>query len=164
MTTLAHIVAAAENGAIGLAGALPWHLPADFKFFKAQTMGRAMIMGRKTFDSIGKPLPGRLSIVISRDPSYAPAGAVVVRSIDEAIRYASERSVEWGDEVYVIGGGEIYRQTMDRVDRIHLTRVHRSVAGDAFYPEIDAAAFREVMKKPGEGDVPFTWLTYERIR
>lgn len=161
--TLSHIVAAAANGAIGKAGTMPWHLPADFRFFKAQTMGKAMIMGRKTFDSIGKPLPGRLSLVVSRDPTYAPAGAVVLPSIEAAISYAEDRRAEWGDEIFIIGGGEVYRQTMAIVDRIYLTRVHQNVDGDAFYPDVDPAQFRVVKEQPGEGDVPFTWLTLDRI-
>lgn len=161
---LSHIVAAAANGAIGIEGKLPWHLPADFRFFKAKTMGRAMIMGRKTFASIGKPLPGRLSIVVSRDPAYAPEGAVVVSSIDQAIAEAKARAAEWGDEAFIIGGGEIYRQTMDLVDTIYLTRVHQDVAGDAFYPEINLARFRLVSEEPGEGAPAFTWMRLDRIR
>ncbi len=159
---ISHIVAAAANGVIGKDGGLPWSLPEDFRFFKRTTMGRAMIMGRKTFDSIGRPLPGRLSIVVSRDPTYAPVGAVVTRTIDDAVAHAEARKDEWGDEIFVIGGGEIYRQTMPLVDRIYLTRVHQEVAGDAFYPEIDLTRFRVVKEQPGEGPIPYSWLTLER--
>ena len=159
---LSHIVAASENGIIGQTGKMPWHIPEDFKYFKAVTTGHAMIMGRKTYESIGRPLPGRLNLVVSRNPDFRAPGAVVLPTFEAAFDYATERAAEWGDEVFVIGGGEIYRQTMALVDRIYMTRVHREIEGDASYPAIDSSLFAVSRTEPGVGALPFTWTTYDR--
>ncbi len=160
---ISHLVAMAENRAIGKGGGLPWHLPEDFRFFKAKTMGHAMIMGRKTFESIGRPLPGRLSVVVTRAPGYeAPEGVVVVPAIADAYAYCEAHRAQWGAEVFVIGGGEIYAQTLGDADRIYLTRVHRAVEGDTYYPEVPPGAFRLAREEKGAGPVPFTWQTLER--
>ena len=123
------IVAITENNVIGLDGDMPWHLPADLKHFKTLTSGHAVLMGRKTFDSIGKPLPDRLNLVITRSLSFAPDGVTVVHSIDEAISHAREM------RLFVIGGSEIYKLAMEQVKVMHITRIHDSIDGDTFFPE-----------------------------
>jgi dihydrofolate reductase len=160
---VSHIVAMAENRVIGQGGTLPWHIPEDFKIFKRVTTGHALVMGRKTYESIGRPLPGRLSVVVTRHPERfpAPAGVEVCASIDDALALCAERAAQWGDEVFVIGGGEIFRETLPRAQRIYLTTVHREIQGDTFYPEIPAD-FRVVRSEPGPGEVPFTWQVLER--
>jgi dihydrofolate reductase len=126
------IVAASANNVIGVDGRLPWRLPEDLKRFKEITMGKPMIMGRATYDSIGRALPGRTSIVISRQSGFKAEGCIVVDSIDAAINAAGDV-----DEVMVIGGGEIYRQVLPMVDRIYMTRVQAEVEGDTRFPELD---------------------------
>jgi len=129
---LALVVAAAENGVIGRAKQLPWHLPADLQHFKAVTMGKPMLMGRRTFESIGKALPGRRSLVLTRDESFTASGVERVASVAEAIERAREVP-----ELAVIGGGEVFRLCLPLADRVYFTRVHASVAGDARFPELD---------------------------
>ena len=161
---VSHVVAMAENRVIGRDGQLPWHIPEDFKLFKKLTMGHALVMGRKTFESIGRPLPGRLSVVVTRQRDYAaPPGVVVCASIDAALRHCEEHAAEWGGEAFVIGGGELFRQSLPRTDKVYLTLVHRSVDGDVTYPELPAA-FTQTRAEPGAGDVPFTWSVWERTR
>ena len=120
-------LARADNGVIGRDGTLPWHLPADLKRFKAQTIGRAMLMGRRTFESFPAPLPGRRHIVLTRDPTWAAGGAEVAHDVEAALALA-------GDDVAVIGGGEVFALLLSRVDRIELTEVHADVAGDTVVP------------------------------
>jgi dihydrofolate reductase len=136
------IVATDERGAIGRDGGLPWHLPDDLKRFKALTIGKPVIMGRKTWDSIGKPLPGRMNIVVSRRRDLEIPDATVVASLEEAFTAAGEVP-----EVCVIGGAEIYRLALARTDVIHLTRVHAVVAADTFFPELVASEWDEL---PGD--------------
>lgn len=126
------VVAVSENGVIGTDNQLPWRLPDDLKHFKTLTMGKAIIMGRKTFESIGKPLPGRHNIVISRTPGLELPGCTVATSIDAALQAAGDVS-----EVVLGGGGNLYAQMMDRVEVIHLTRVHTVIAGDVKFPVLD---------------------------
>lgn len=160
---IAHIVAAARNGTIGTQGQLPWDIPEDMKFFREQTAGHVVIMGRKTYESIGKPLPKRFNIVISRQPNYRVDGASVVPSVAEALTLAGRKSADWGDEIYIIGGGEIYRQSMDLVDTIYLTRILKEVEGDAKYPEIDSEKFKEVARRPSQDSpIPLLFLTYKK--
>ena len=132
------IVAVSRNGAIGLNNQLPWYLPEDLKYFKSVTMGKPLIMGRKTFDSIGRPLPGRANIVLTRDPQWTSDGVEVVQSVEQAL-VAGEIACEAADvdEIMVIGGEQIYRMTIDLADRIYLTQVDADVEGDAFFPDID---------------------------
>jgi dihydrofolate reductase len=132
------IVAVSRNGAIGLNNQLPWYLPEDLKYFKSVTMGKPLIMGRKTFDSIGRPLPGRANIVLTRDPQWTSDGVKVVQSVEQAL-LAGEIACEASDvdEIMVIGGEQIYRMTLDLADRIYLTQVDADVEGDAFFPDID---------------------------
>lgn len=154
------IAAVADNGVIGRDNRLPWHLPGDLRRFKALTMGHVMVMGRRTWESIGRPLPGRTSVVMSRDPEYRAEGAVVVHSLDEAIRVAENGGEE---ELFVIGGARIYARALPRADRLYLTRVHAEVPGDARFPDIDPARWRRVEAEPGtDGELPHTFEVWER--
>lgn len=156
------IVAAAQNGAIGSANRLPWHLPDDLKRFKALSLGKPIVMGRRTFDSIGRPLPGRTNIVVSRQAGLALEGVLVVQSLDAAL--AAAGSVP---EIVVIGGAEIFRQVLPRTDTIHLTRVHAHVDGDVFFPELDPAQWREADVEHHAADerhqYAFSFVTLQRI-
>lgn len=150
------VVAVARNGVIGRDGDLPWRLPSDLKRFKQLTLGKPVLMGRKTWDSIGKPLPGRPNIVITRDTTFSAHGAAVVSSLDEGLDAARCEAEKLGvDEVCVIGGGQIYAQAFDRADILHVTRVEADVEGDTRFPEIDPAIFEKVAEEPipqGEKD------------
>ena len=127
------VVAAAKNNGIGKDGKMPWHLPNDMKHFKNVTWGLPVIMGRKTYESLGKPLPGRTNIIITRQQYQAAEGVFVVHDIKEAMAAAAETDAK---EAFVIGGGEIYRQTLPVTQRIYLTRVHTTIEGDTYFPEI----------------------------
>jgi dihydrofolate reductase len=151
------IVAMAAGGVIGLDNRLPWHLPADLKRFKRLTMGHPLVVGRKTFESIGRPLPGRTMVVVTRDSGYAPPGVRVAHSVDEAL--ATAAAAEGGDEVFVAGGAEIYRQMLPRADRLHLTRIDAEFPGDTRFPEFDPSQWRlveEERHKPTD-EVPFAY-------
>lgn len=163
------VVAAAENQVIGHDGDMPWRLSTDLRRFKALTMGKPMIMGRKTFEAIGKPLPGRTSIVVTRDQQWQALGAVPVSSLDAALEIAREIAQASGeDEICIVGGGEIYRQAMQVADIIHLTRVHAMPDGDTRFPVIDEAEWSETHREEvplGENDTYVTtYLIYERHR
>lgn len=159
---LSMVVAASDNDVIGVGNQLPWRLPDDLKRFKALTMGKPIIMGRKTFESIGRSLPGRTNIVISRQTELAIDGALVVRSTDDALAAASPAS-----EAMLIGGADIYRQLLPQTHTIHLTRVHTTLVGDAYFPALDAQQWREVDCELHPADdrhvYPFTFFTLERI-
>ena len=149
-------LARADNGVIGRDGGLPWRLPADLKRFKAQTLGRPMIMGRKTFDSFPAPLPGRRHIVLTRDPSWSATGAEVAHTPDAALAVA-------GDDVAVIGGAEVFAQFLDRTDRIELTEVHLDARGDVAMPAFEG--WREVSREdfPADGERPaYSFVTLLR--
>ncbi|MBV8474646.1 MAG: dihydrofolate reductase [Hyphomicrobiales bacterium] len=161
------VAAVARNGAIGADNALLWRLPSDLKRFKALTMGKPLIMGRKTFDSIGRPLPGRETIVVTRDAEYARDGVAVAHDVDSALRLGAERARAAGvDEVIVAGGGEIYAQTIDRAGRLYVTEVDLAPEGDARFPAIDPAIWREVAREQGvrgpNDEANFVFVTYER--
>lgn len=142
---LAIIVAQAENRVIGNNNKLPWHLPEDLRYFKQVTMSKPIIMGRKTYESIGRPLPGRTNIVISRQEGYAPEGVKVVPSLEAAIELAESICViDGAEEVMVIGGAQIYEQALAHADRLYLTQVHASVEGDAWFPVFAMEEWREV--------------------
>jgi dihydrofolate reductase len=162
---ISHIVAMSENRIIGRSGGMPWHIPEDFKFFKATTMGHAMIMGRKTWESIGRPLPGRLTIVVTKSHDFStPSGVVVKDSIDSAIQYCMDHQKTWGDECFIVGGGEIYKQSLSLVDRIYLTIVHQSVDGDTEYPALPKREFQQTHCEPHpKASIPFTFTTWDRI-
>jgi dihydrofolate reductase len=147
------IVAVAENGVIGRGGALPWHVPSDLKTFKRITMGKPVIMGRKTYASIGKPLPGRDNIVVTRDAGFSAAGTSRAASIDEALDIARHKAAERGvDEIMVIGGAEIFALTLSIADRIYLTRIHAHPHGDVTFAEPDPNIWREVSRSPLQPD------------
>ena len=143
---LTAVVAVSENNVIGRAGGLPWHLPADLAHFKAVTMGHPMLMGRRTFDSIGKALPGRRNLVLTRRPLDVP-GVEAVASVEEAIARVGDVP-----ELAVIGGAQLWEATLPRVGRLYLTRVHADVAGDTFFPPIDPAQWREVERREQPAD------------
>ena len=134
-TRVVLVAALADNGVIGRNGGLPWRLPADMKHFRQVTMGKTLLMGRKTFESLGKPLEGRDNWVLSRDPTHTPAGARVFRDLDAALHEAPE-------ELYVIGGAELYRQTLPLAQRLELTLVHGSIDGDTRFPDFDRSVWR----------------------
>lgn len=154
------VVAVAENGVIGHDQALPWHLPADLKHFRALTMGHSLLMGRRTHEAIGRPLPGRVNLVLSRDPAYRAAGCRVVNSLEAALALVNPQS-----ELMVIGGGALFRQVLPTAQRIYLTRVHARPPGDVFFPELDPAewvAEREQYRPADERNVwpvTFVWLS-----
>lgn len=160
---ISHIVAASENNIIGKDGGLPWKLPDDFRFFKNTTWAMPVIMGRKTYESMAGDLPGRINIVISSRTDFKPAGASVVRTIEEAIALAKEADTT---EIFIIGGGEIFRETMNLIDRIYLTRVHVSLEGDTMYPEIDKHQWARVSAREHNKDekhnYSFTFEVWER--
>ena len=162
---ISHIVAMSENRIIGRQGGMPWHIPEDFKFFKQTTMGHAMIMGRKTWESIGRPLPGRLSIVISHSDSLLlPEGVLRFRSVADAIEYCKTMRSKWGDECFIVGGGEIYRQTLHLTNRIYLTIIHKVIDGDTFYPELPLKEFKQIKSEAHlSAPLPFTFTTWERV-
>jgi dihydrofolate reductase len=145
------VVAVSRNGVIGRDGDMPWRLSTDLKRFKALTLGKPVIMGRKTFQSIGRPLPGRPNIVITRDADFSAPGVTVVNSLDAAVAVAVPLAIEAGvDEICVIGGGEIYRQAIAIADTLHVTHVEAAVDGDTTFPAIDP----EVWQVKNEEDIP----------
>jgi dihydrofolate reductase len=145
MIRVSLVVAVSENNVIGKNNQLLWSLPNDMKFFKNTTWGMPVIMGRKTFESLGKPLPGRTNIVITRKSEWEAPGTVTVASLSEAIQAAEQTDAK---EVFVIGGGQVYEQSMSIANRIYYTRVHTIVDGDTFFPEIDPVQFRLVSELP----------------
>ena len=157
---LAQIVAVARNGVIGRNNQLPWYLPEDLKYFKRTTMGKPIIMGRKTFDSIGKPLPGRTNIVITRNPDFAATGCKVVATLDAAVDMAESICLlEGQEEAVIIGGSEIYRLSLPEIQRLYLTEVHADVEGDTHFPELDKAQWQEVSRADysAEGPNPYDY-------
>lgn len=162
MASLSIVVAAAQNGVIGRGNTLPWRLPDDLKRFKELTMGKPIVMGRKTYDSIGRPLPGRTSIVISRQPGLAITGCVVVNSLQAAMVAAGGAR-----EIMLVGGAQLYRSAMPMVRTIHLTRVHADVPGDTLFPILDMQQWRETIVGTHPADerhaYAFTFVTLERI-
>jgi dihydrofolate reductase len=165
---LALIVAVAENGVIGRNNALPWYLPDDLRFFKRVTMGKPIIMGRKTYESIGKPLPGRSNIVITRNPLFQAEGVKVVPSLVAAVELAQHIAlVDGAQETVVIGGAEIYQAAITEADRLYVTEVHASVEGDAVLPAIDWTLWREVSRERHAAQAPnpydYSFVCYERV-
>ena len=160
---VAMIAALADNRVIGRGNALPWHISADLKHFKRTTLGKPIIMGRKTFESIGRPLPGRRNIVVSRRADFRPDGVSVVGSAEQAVALARAVALEEGvDEVVVIGGEQLYRSLLPLARRLYLTEVHRDVDGDAWFPPLDAG-WREIERQPGsEGEWRFSFVTLSR--
>ncbi len=154
------IASLSNNGVIGNNGQTPWHISQDLERFRKLTLGNSVIMGRKTYESIGKPLDGRLNIVITRKGKFKskePLGIVVCHSVEEALKKAER----YGEKVYIAGGGEIYRQTLSLADRLELTRIHRFVNGDAYFPQIDWNEWEEVYK---DDHNDYSFHAYERIK
>ena len=163
------VAAVARNGIIGANGGLPWRLSSDLKRFKALTWGKPLMMGRKTFESIGRALPGRETIVVTRDPGFAPPGVFVARSVEAALDLAAERARAMGvDQITVAGGAEIYAQTIGRTSRLFITEVALDAKGDARFPAIDPLKWREVRRETGErgprDEADFAFVEYERRR
>jgi dihydrofolate reductase len=156
MPVVSLVAALARNRVIGAGNRLPWHLPEDLRRFKRLTMGAPVIMGRKTHESIGKPLPGRRNIVVTRQPGARWEGCEVAGSLEAALAAAGD-----APEVFVIGGAELYAAALPRADRLHLTLIDAEYEGDALFPEFDPAGWRETAREPGTG---FTFVTYERAR
>jgi dihydrofolate reductase len=158
---LSLIVAMTDDRVIGVGNALPWHLPADMQWFRRHTLGKPVVMGRKTYESIGRPLPKRTNVVVSRDAGFRAEGCIVARGVDEALA-----AVAGAEEVMVIGGASFYTQLLPRADRLYLTLVHAPIVGDAWFPAVDPAAWQEVerVERAADGDNPhpLTFLVLER--
>ena len=155
------IAAMGQGRVIGIENRLPWRLPADMKHFRALTMGKPILMGRKTFDSIGKPLPGRTNIVVSQDPDFHPEGVTVARSIAEALLAGGE-----AEEIMVIGGASFYAQLLPRAQRLYITEIHHDFAGDAFFPAWNPGEWREIAREDhsadGENSYSYSFVTLVR--
>ena len=161
------VAAVARNGVIGSNGGLPWRLSSDMKRYKARTWGKPMVMGRKTFDSIGRALPGRETIVVTRDPAFVSPGVFVAHDVDAGLALAAERARATGsNEIIVAGGGEIYAQTIKRASRLVITEVALDAEGEARFPPIDPKQWREVRRETGgrgaRDDADFAFVEYER--
>ena len=161
LMSLSIIVALSENHVIGSGNQLPWKLSADLKRVKALTMGHHLIMGRKTYESIGRPLPGRTNVIITRNGSYAPEGCVVVNSLAAALELAKEDS-----EAFVFGGGEIFREALPLVNKIYLTKVHCVIDGDTHFPELTSSEWieldREEFKADEKNEYDYSFITLQR--
>lgn len=161
MPRLSLIAALARNRVIGVHNRLPWRLPEDLAHFKALTLGHPILMGRKTFESLKSALPGRTNIVITRNPDYQPAGALVADSIPAALTLCDN-----ADEVFFIGGAQLYAQVLPLVERMYLTEVQIDVAGDAWFPEFERSAFREISRETHRGErgdaLEYAFVTYEK--
>lgn len=157
------IVAMASNRVIGLNNQMPWHLSADLKKFKSITMGKPIVMGRKTFESIGRPLPGRTNIIISRNSGYSQAGCIVVNDLDSALAGACQQA----DEIFVIGGSALYDALLPHADRLYLTQINAAFEGDTFFPEINWDEWRELNREDIDNDpqvaFSYSFLQLERI-
>ena len=163
---IALIVAASQNNVIGLDNQLPWHLPEDLQYFKAVTMGKPILMGRKTYDSIGRPLPGRTNIVLTRDANWSAEGVVVVNDLDSATAASEKACAAAGaDELMIIGGEQIYRKFLPVADKLYLTKVEAVVEGDAYFPAIDSDEWQQVAEKIPEkvGNYSYRFVVLERI-
>jgi dihydrofolate reductase len=162
--TISLIVAAAENNAIGKNNQLLWHLPNDLKFFKNTTWGMPVIMGRKTFEAVNKPLPGRINIVITRQTGWSAENVLVAADLEDALQKAKATSC---NEIFVIGGGEIYKQSMEIADKIYMTRVHTTLDGDTFFPAIDNTIWHKTSLQEFAADekhqYAYSFQTWERI-
>ncbi|MDP3607767.1 MAG: dihydrofolate reductase [Methylophilus sp.] len=159
MSCLSMIVAVANNGVIGVNNTLPWHLPEDLKRFRALTMGHHIIMGRKTYESLGRLLPGRTTVIVTRNVGYQVDGAVVVHSLDDAMRFCKQ-----DEELFLIGGAQLYQDGLPHVQKLYITRVDIEVEGDAFLPEIDWDAWTLIEKKDhlSASGLRYSDLTYLR--
>lgn len=167
LVPVALIVAMAKNRVIGVEGNLPWYLPEDLKFFKRMTQAKPLVMGRKTFTSIGKPLPNRLNIIVTRNDEFAHEGVRVRHDLPAALALADQHAtIEAAEEIMVMGGGEIYRQALPFAQRLYVTEVDVEVDGDTTFPELDSQEWQEVQREagqPSEGQPHYDFVIYERI-
>lgn len=163
---VAIIAAVSRNGVIGRDNRLPWYLPEDLKFFKRMTRAKPLVMGRRTFDSIGHPLPGRLNIVVTRDPGFRPEGVRVCHDFEPALRLAERQAIlDAAEEIMVMGGAQIYAQALPLASRLYLTEVDLEVEGDTFFPAVSDAEWQEVERVPGEPQAAqpsYHFVTYQR--
>lgn len=165
--TLSLIAAVAENGVIGRAGDLPWRIKSELQYFKKTTLGKILIHGRRSFDALGKPLPGRDNIVITRDKEYTAPDALIVHSIEEALVLARKISLEKNiDDIFIVGGAEIYKATLPKADRLYLTEIHLKPEGDTFFPDFNRDEWQESRREfhtalPGEA-ADYTITVLER--
>ena len=164
------IAAMSENRVIGSENTLPWHLPADLKHFKQVTMGHPILMGRKTFESIGRPLPGRQNIILTRDQTFHAQGCVIVHSVKDVMLKISEHNelLDESDELFVIGGAQIYQQMLPMTQRLYLTMIHHEFSGDVFFPEINRDEWREVEcvrhEKDENNAYAFSFVVLNRVK
>ncbi len=159
------VVARADNGVIGRDGSLPWHLPADLRHFKRLTVGKPVVMGRRTYESIGKPLPGRHNIVLTRSRGWTAAGVTVVPNLAEAVAAAGLQQGARPDEIMIIGGATVYAKALPSARRVYLTEVHAAPDGDTLLPRFDPATWHETAREAhaGDGDAPaYSFVTLER--
>ena len=158
---ISFVVAIGQNNVMGKDNAIPWHIPADLKFFKKVTMGHPIVMGRKTYDSIGKPLPGRENIIMTRNQNYAQEGCTVIHTIEELLKLE-----EKNEEVCVIGGAEIFKITFPHADRLYLTKINHEFEGDTFFPDFDESEWKIISEEKGPKDeknpYDYTFFIYER--
>jgi dihydrofolate reductase/dihydrofolate reductase (trimethoprim resistance protein) len=153
------IAAVAKNGVIGINGTMPWHIPGELTRFKELTWGKSVIMGRITYEDLGRPLPGRRIVVVSRSKTYSAPGLITCRSVEEAIeRCRRERE----DEVFIAGGGDVYRQTIDLTDIFYMTIVDEEIEGDVYFPDVDWSTYDLIYKEEREGPPRYTYYTYKR--
>lgn len=165
-TPVALIWAMAENRVIGIDNKMPWYLPKDLQFFKQCTWAKPVIMGRKTHESIGRPLPGRTNIIITRNQDFTAKGCKVVHSLEAALELADQCClIDGGEEIIIMGGAEIYQQSMAHADKLYITKVHANVEGDAYFPEYDENQWQEVShqecKKEGTGEYDYGFYVYQ---
>lgn len=160
MTTLSIIVAIAKDGVIGVDNTLPWHLPEDLKRFRALTMGHHIIMGRKTYDSLGRLLPGRTTVIVTRNKDYHVEGALIAHSLEQAIALCKN-----DDEVFLIGGAELYQAGLSLANKLYITEIDLDVTGDAYFPQIPASQWQEIAREAhvSEKGLNFSYVTYMRI-
>lgn len=159
MTKLSTIVAIANNRVIGINNTLPWHLPEDLKRFRALTMGHHIIMGRKTYDSLGRLLPGRTTVIVTRNQDYKVEGALVAHSLQAAIALCKD-----DDEAFLIGGAELYQDGLRHSDKLYITEIDLDVTGDAHFPDFDSSQWQEIVREAhvSEQGLKFNYVTYQR--
>jgi dihydrofolate reductase len=160
---ISSLVATNKDRIIGYENQIPWYLPADLKYFKKQTMGHHMLMGRKCYDSIGKPLPGRTNIIVTRDPFFIVSNCLIAHSIEEGILLAKKNNES---ELFIIGGGEIYKQSVHLWDKLYLTLVDITCDGDTFFPELNMDEWKELSREDHKADeknkMDYSFIVYER--
>lgn len=167
LVPVAMVAALSRNGVIGVDNQLPWYLPEDLKFFKRVTLGKPLVMGRKTFESIGRPLPGRLNIVVTRDTAFQHPGVRVCHDLASAMALADQQAIiDGAEEIAVIGGGEIFTLAMPSASRLYLTEVDIEIAGDAYFPAVDPSEWQETQRVPAqqrqEGQPDYVFVAYQR--